>query len=117
MSISSINDPKHWYDRAAKMRSLSQAINDIQTRATMLRLADDYDKLADSGRPARLRTFCEFRAALSRGPPMCFQKGATDKSREDSRFRSALGLRRGRFAFHGLVSMGVPKKKGPHTSP
>ncbi len=30
-----------------------------------------------------------------------FQKGATDKSREDSRFRGALGLRRGRFAFHG----------------
>jgi hypothetical protein len=33
-------DPKHWLDRAAEMRALSEAM-------AMLRLADDYDKLAD----------------------------------------------------------------------
>ncbi len=46
MSISSVNNPKHWYDRA-KMRSLSEAMNDIEARAMMLRLADDYGRLAD----------------------------------------------------------------------
>jgi hypothetical protein len=32
-----INDPKHWYDRAAEMRALSETMNDIETRAIMLR--------------------------------------------------------------------------------
>jgi hypothetical protein len=41
-----INDAKHWHDRAAEMRALSET-NDIETRAIMLRLADDFDKLAD----------------------------------------------------------------------
>jgi hypothetical protein len=47
MSMSAINDPKHWHDRGAEMRVLSETMNDIDARATMLRLADDYDKLAD----------------------------------------------------------------------
>jgi hypothetical protein len=47
MPASSINDPKHWYDRAATMRALSEAMANAETRAIMLRLADDYDKLAD----------------------------------------------------------------------
>jgi hypothetical protein len=47
VSISFINDPKHWYDRAAEMRVLSETMNDIRARAMMLGLANDYDKLAD----------------------------------------------------------------------
>jgi hypothetical protein len=47
MSISSINDPNHWYDRAAAMRALSEVMNNAEVRATMLRLADEYDKLTD----------------------------------------------------------------------
>jgi hypothetical protein len=54
MSISSINDPSHWYDRAAEMRALSEAMNDIDAQAMMLRLADDYDKAGRSSGPARL---------------------------------------------------------------
>jgi hypothetical protein len=46
MSIGSIDDP-NWYDRAAQMRVLSETINDAETQAIMLRLADHYDKLAD----------------------------------------------------------------------
>jgi hypothetical protein len=42
-----IHDPKHWMDRAAEMRALSQSMADVEARAIMLRLADDYDKLAD----------------------------------------------------------------------
>ena len=42
-----IHDPKHWMDRATEMRALSQSMADVEARAIMLRLADDYDKLAD----------------------------------------------------------------------
>lgn len=40
------NDPKHWRDRAAAMRALAATMKDQETMAIMLRLADDYDKLA-----------------------------------------------------------------------
>ena len=42
-------DPKHWRDRAAFMRALSETTVDAEAKAIMLRLANDYDKLADRG--------------------------------------------------------------------
>jgi hypothetical protein len=45
MAISHVNDAKHWRDRAAEMRILSTMMQEIET--IMVRLADDYDKLAD----------------------------------------------------------------------
>jgi hypothetical protein len=38
---------KHWRDRAAEMRVLSVEMKDFETRTLMLKLANDYDKLAD----------------------------------------------------------------------
>jgi len=49
---SPITDPKHWHDRAAFMRVLAATMVDVEAHAIMLRLAADYDKLAD--RTARL---------------------------------------------------------------
>ena len=40
-------NPKHWYDRAAEMRALADLMVGVETRATMLRLADEYDMLGD----------------------------------------------------------------------
>jgi hypothetical protein len=38
---------KHWRDRAAFMRVLAETMADVEAHAIMLRLANDYDKLAD----------------------------------------------------------------------
>ena len=47
MSSSLVNDPKHWRKLAAEMRALAKGAPDIDTEAIMLKLADDYEKLAD----------------------------------------------------------------------
>jgi hypothetical protein len=47
MPSSFVNDPQHWRDRAAEMRALARGATDVDTEGIMLRLADDYDKLAD----------------------------------------------------------------------
>ncbi len=47
MTHQSINDAKHWRDRAAEMRELSDAIKDAEAQRIMLTLANDYDRLAE----------------------------------------------------------------------
>ena len=47
MTLQGLNDAKHWRDRAAEMRLLSDEIKDLEAQRMMLKLANDYDKLAD----------------------------------------------------------------------
>ena len=47
MILSAMNDAKHWRDRAAEMRALSETMSNVEAVAIMLELADDYDILAD----------------------------------------------------------------------
>jgi hypothetical protein len=47
MTLNHVNDSQHWRDRADEMRALTATMQDKQAVATMLRLADDCDKLAE----------------------------------------------------------------------
>ena len=40
-------NPSHWRERAAQMRALAVDTQDREAAALMLKLAEDYDKLAD----------------------------------------------------------------------
>ena len=42
-----INDPAHWRDRAQEMRKMAADITDQNTKQSMLKIAQEYDRLAE----------------------------------------------------------------------
>jgi hypothetical protein len=47
MATSFINDPEHWRKRAEEARALAKQMNDETSKQTMLKIAADYDHLAE----------------------------------------------------------------------
>ena len=41
-----INDPKHWRERAEEARTVADELIDPDSKRKMLRIADDYEKIA-----------------------------------------------------------------------
>jgi hypothetical protein len=46
MSSDYFNNPKHWLARAAEMRAIAGTMAEDGIKASVLRMATDYDKLA-----------------------------------------------------------------------
>ena len=46
LAFRSVDDPQHWRDRAKEMRALLDELTDGKVKAAIIRLADDYDRLA-----------------------------------------------------------------------
>jgi hypothetical protein len=42
-----INDSKHWRERAEEARAVAEQLTDEKSREAMLRIAKDYDQLAE----------------------------------------------------------------------
>jgi hypothetical protein len=46
MTAEDIDDFKHWQERAAKLRLVAESLTDPHSRASLLAIAEDYEKLA-----------------------------------------------------------------------
>ena len=42
-----INDPAHWRQRAKEARALADQMDDPQSKQAMMRIAEDYERLAE----------------------------------------------------------------------
>jgi hypothetical protein len=47
MSASILDDPEHWRQRAKEARSVAEQLTDPTSKAAMLRIAADYERIAE----------------------------------------------------------------------
>ena len=46
MNTSLLDDPQHWLGQAEEARTLAEQMNEAESKQTMLRIAQDYERLA-----------------------------------------------------------------------
>jgi len=46
ISHSILDNPEHWQERAEEARSIAEQLSDPESRRMMLRIAEDYERLA-----------------------------------------------------------------------
>ena len=88
MTLNHVDDAEHWRERAAQMRVLATTMKQIEARAIMARLAEDYDKLADG---AELRANGE--VSQEAGRPDKLAALAVKREAEEAGKRSSRGRR------------------------
>jgi hypothetical protein len=54
MSTSILDDPEHWRQRAEESRLIAEQLDDPVARAAMLRIAEDYERIAEQARVGAL---------------------------------------------------------------
>ena len=64
MSLYSINDPKHWLDRAKEARALAEQMNDPEAKRTMLKNADDYELARPKSERTSSRTLAKVKIVV-----------------------------------------------------
>ena len=47
MPASILNDPQHWRNRAEEARSVADQFSDPESKRTLLRITEDYERLAE----------------------------------------------------------------------
>jgi hypothetical protein len=55
-SHSILDEPKHWLERAEEARSIADQLSDPESRRMMMRIAEDYERLANHARRRKGRT-------------------------------------------------------------
>jgi len=80
-----INDPAHWRQRAEEMRTLADDMRDLESKERMLRIADDYDRLARRAEERFRGNWAPIRADATSPSDPCAGAAidATDSSRKD----------------------------------
>ena len=64
------DDPQFWRDRAADARALADAINDRQSKEAMLRVAHEYERLAEEAASAEAMRLNELSASARSPSPL-----------------------------------------------
>jgi hypothetical protein len=47
MPLSTLDDPEHWRGRAEEARTVAEQLSDAESKRTILRIANDYERMAE----------------------------------------------------------------------
>jgi hypothetical protein len=65
-SPNSLNDPQHWRDRAEQARAMAVQMSDVDAIAAMVRVAGEYELLAEASRGTNSRVPISVRVLIAR---------------------------------------------------